>query len=250
MEAGSSPRSISSTPPRFVIHKEMPAIALRASLIIPFMSKLISIVGASGVGKTTLVRALARRFPPVLSKEHQDDGSSVEGFQTAYEGHAERPFQTLFKEDPRYALANQIDYLLECAEQEKQLRTFPQVGLMDGGLDLDFHGFTRLFHQRALLTDSEFELCRRVYNLLRETLPRPELFVRLCTDASTITSRLSTRDRINIARAEDTALFNSFLDEWLASIPSDQVLELDVSHETLDYEQSVNIVLNRVQKLS
>ncbi len=61
--------------------------------------------------------------------------------------------------------------------------------------------------------------------------------------------RLSTRERINIARAEDTALFNSFLDEWLASIPPDQVLVLDVSKETLEYERSVAIVLKAIQKL-
>ena len=201
---------------------------LRTYLIIPLMSKLISIIGASGVGKTTLVRALARVFP----------------FQTAYEGHAERPFQALFKENPRFALANQIDYLLECAEQEKQLRASPQLGLMDGGLDLDFHGFTNLFHHCGFLTDAELGLCRRVYNSLRETLPPPELFVRLWAEKSTIASRLATRDRINIARAEDTALFNSLLDEWLVSLPPGQVLKIDVSHETLEYEESIEIILN------
>jgi deoxyadenosine/deoxycytidine kinase len=203
------------------------------------MSKLIAVVGASGVGKTTLVRALAKAFPPVLS--------SVEGFRTAYEGHADRPFQSLFKEDSRYALANQIDYLLVCAEQETELRASPQIGLMDGGLDLDFHGFTRLFHSRGLLTDVEFDLCRRLYGLLREALPPPELFVHLCADEATLANRLATRYRINIARAEDTARFNSFLDEWLASIPPEHILKLDVSGETPDYERSVRIVLSHLR---
>lgn len=197
------------------------------------MTKLIAVVGPSGIGKTTLVRALARAYP----------------FATAYEDHDERPFHALFKEDSRYALANQIDYLLLCAEQEKQLRASSRIGLMDGGLDLDFHGFTRLFHRRGLLTDAEFGLCRRVYNVLRETLPRPELFIHLCAEEGTVAHRLSTRDRINIARAEDTALFNSFLEEWLASIPGGQVLQIDVSKETLDYERSVEIILKFAQNI-
>jgi deoxyadenosine/deoxycytidine kinase len=196
------------------------------------MSMLISIVGASGVGKTALVRALSNAYP----------------FETAYEEHAERPFQNLFKADPRYALENQIDYLLRCAEQEKRLRLSSRIGLMDGGLDLDFHGFTRLFHQRGLLAEPEFDLCRRIYRVLRESLPPPELFVRLCADQETILHRLSTRDRINIVSAEDTALFNSLLDEWLASIPADRVLQLDVSNETLDYERSVNVILHRAER--
>lgn len=197
------------------------------------MSKLVAVVGASGVGKTTLVRALAKAVP----------------FRTAYEGHADRPFQSLFNEDHRYALANQIDYLLLCAEQERELRASPQIGLMDGGLDLDFHGFTRLFQRRGFLTDAEFELCRRLYGFLREAHPPPELYVHLCADEATVANRLSTRDRINIARAEDTALFNSFLDEWLASIPPEQVLKLDVSDETLEYQRSVRIILNRIESL-
>jgi deoxyadenosine/deoxycytidine kinase len=205
------------------------------------MSKLIAVVGTSGVGKTTFVRALAKAWPPSLS--------TAEGFRTAYEGHVDRPFQALFKEDRRYALANQIDYLLWCAEQEKQLRRSPQIGLMDGGLDLDFHGFTRLFHHRGLLTDVEFELCRRLYDFLRETLPPPELFLHLWADEGTVTNRLSTRDRINIARAEDTAIFNSLIEEWLTTIPSDQVLKLDVSDEIPEYERSVRLVIKRIQKL-
>jgi deoxyadenosine/deoxycytidine kinase len=194
------------------------------------MNKLIEVVGASGVGKTALVYALAKTGK----------------FTIAYEGHTERPFQALFKNDSRYALANQIDYLLLRAEQEAQLRASPTIGLMDGGLDLDFHGFTRLFHHRGLLTDPEFDLCRRVYAFVRETFPRPELIVRLCADEVTVAGRLSTRERINIASAEDTALFNSFLDEWLGEVPFDTILELDVSAENITYSKSVDLILQRL----
>lgn len=194
------------------------------------MSRLISVVGASGVGKTALVQALDR----------------TGRFTIAYEQHAERPFQTLFKQDARYALANQIDYLLLRAEQEARLRASPRIGLMDGGLDLDYHGFTRLFHHRGLLTDSEYDLCQRAYTFIRDIFPRPELLVRLDADEGIVAGRLSARERVNIASPEDSALFNSFLDEWLASIPPDKILELDVSNETLEYEQSVEIILNRI----
>src|SRR3990172_11017940 len=143
------------------------------------MNKILAIVGMSGVGKTSLAQALAK----------------TGRFATAYEQHAERPFQSLFKNDPRFALANQLDYFLLRAEQEKELRQGPaKTGLVDGGLDLDFHGFTRLFHSRNLLSDPEFDLCRRVYGLLRELLPRPELIVHLHADESTVAGRLAAPD--------------------------------------------------------
>ena len=196
------------------------------------MNQLISVVGASGVGKTSLVRALAQTGK----------------FATALESHGNRPFQAFFKEDKRYGLANQIDYFLLRAEQERELRAATQIGLMDGGLDLDFHAFTRLFLSRNLLAEPEYDLCRRMYAFIRAYLPPPELFVRLAADEGTIASRLATRDRINIARAEDMVRFNSFLDEWLSSLPSEQVLELDVSHETLEYEESKKVILERLNR--
>ena len=196
------------------------------------MGKLISIIGVSGVGKTALVRALSQAHP----------------FVTAYEQHAERPFQALFKQDKKYALANQLDYFLLRAEQERELRASPLPGLMDGGLDLDFHGFTRLFLSRNLLTEPEFDLCRRVYNLIRATLPAPELIVRLIADEITVADRLSRRDRINIANAGDTARFDSFLDEWLVSAPIGQVLTVNVTNEDLKYSHTVGIVLEHIQR--
>jgi len=197
------------------------------------LNKLISVVGASGVGKTALVQALAK----------------TNKFITAYEQHTARPFQALFKQDKRYALANQTDYMLLRAEQEKELRALPsaQIGLIDGGLDLDFHGFTRLFLSRNLLSQPEFDLCRRLYTFIRETLPQPELVVRLHADVETVNSRMVSRKRINIASAEDTALFDSYLDEWLAGIPSEQILELDVSNESLEYRQSIQIIHERIK---
>ena len=206
------------------------------------MSKLITIVGPSGIGKTALALALANQANPALR--------NLGGFATAFEQHEVRPFQALFKHDPHYGLANQIDYLLFRAEQERTLRAAPQFGLIDGGLDLDYHGFTRLFHARGLLSGQELDLCRRLYEALRELQPLPDLIIRLRGDQSTVANRLFTRDRINIASAEDFTLMESFLDEWLDTIPPQQILEIDVTNEGLDFKESIRQILARVSQLT
>lgn len=197
------------------------------------MNKLFVIVGASGVGKTTLMHALCSQYE----------------FSTAFEQHAERPFQALFKQNPAYALANQLDYLLLRAEQERVLRASDKPALMDGGLDLDFHGFTRLFHTRGWLSASEFDLCRRFHEHTRLLLPPPDLIIALHADSKTVRERLASRNRINIASAEDAELLESYVAEWLDSVPESNILRLDVSKENIKYPLSVPLILDKIRSL-
>lgn len=194
------------------------------------MSKLISFIGASGAGKTSLVRALAARGD----------------FALGLESHAERPFQALFKQDMCYALANQVDFLLYRAEQERDLRADPRPALVDGGLDLDFHGFTRLFHARGWLTDPEFDLVRRLYTLTRELLPPPDLIIHLTASDEAIRMRLARRARINIASAADASLLETFIEQWQATVPRERVLRLDVTREPPDFSQCIPVILARI----
>ena len=193
------------------------------------MGKLIVIVGSTGVGKTALVRALCRQGPFVVGLEQ----------------HNERPFQHAFKADARYALANQLDYLLLRAEQERLLRQSPQTGLMDGGLEMDFYGFTRLFHVRGWLSDAEFDLCKRFYALVRSHLPAPELVIHLTARPEVVARRLAHRQRVNVAAAEDAPLLDTFINEWLSTLGPERVLHLDVSENDFGYRKLVPFLLDK-----
>ena len=194
------------------------------------MNKIIVIVGVSGVGKTTLMNALIARGR----------------FAVAYEQHEARPFQSLFKQNSKFALANQMDYLLLRADQERELRTAPHTGLMDGGLDLDFYGFTRLFRTRGWLSAAEFDLCRRLHSLIRQSLPPPDLIIHLRADSQTVRERLASRNRINIASAQDADLLESYIADWLDPLPESQILRLDVSKEEKGYPVSVPFIIDKI----
>jgi deoxyadenosine/deoxycytidine kinase len=181
------------------------------------MGKLITIVGNNASGKTTLTKLLGQEA----------------GFNAYIETHEDRPFQPLFSKDvQRYALPNQLDFMLRRAEQERQIRAGEAAGVQDGGLDQDFHLYTRLFHHKGFLDDQEFDLCRRTYEALRAGLPAPNLVVWLRAPLDLLRQRIQARARMidleQIATMDDLPILEGFLEEWLSSMDPSMVLSMDI----------------------
>jgi len=197
---------------------------------------LITVAGNSGVGKTRLVTALA--------------ASGL--FALGMEQHDERPFQARFAHSltdgsPRFALANQVDYLLLRAEQERALRGEPRPGLMDGGLDLDYFLFTRRFHQMGYLDDAEFALCARLHTFLRESLGPPDLILHLAAPLDVVRRRRTQRGRpVEIAKLDDLIPMQALLDEWMATPHTCPVLTVDASHDDFADPDAVTRLLEQI----
>ena len=199
------------------------------------MGKIITVVGNSGVGKTTFVQQLCLNT----------------GFVQAMEQHYERPFQKLFSLDHEsYAFANQIDYLLFRAEQELEIRNCEKTGVQDGGLDEDFFLFTRLFFQNGFLTDREFGICERTYKILRELLQPPDLVVWLQAPLMVLAERIKIRDRgLGIVEIEDLKAMEVLLEDWLGEIDSAPVISIDTVKEGREYSKGIQLVLEQYDRL-
>lgn len=196
------------------------------------MGKLITVVGNSGVGKTTLVQRLC----------------ALMDWQPALEQHARRPFQQLFAADlMRYGLANQVDYLLLRCEQEQFARTGEGIAIHDGGLDLDYHGFAQLFRRKGYLSDAEFGLCERLYKLARSYLPSPDVIVYLYAPPWLAAQRYQARSRsVEITQVEDLVLLGELIEHWMASVPQSQLLRVDAGAAEFGSEQSIAAIAQAI----
>ncbi|MGD0752130.1 MAG: deoxynucleoside kinase [Anaerolineales bacterium] len=197
------------------------------------MGKLIVVVGNCGVGKTTLTQVLC----------------AAGDFATGLEEHIARPFQALFKNDTGFALANQIDYLLLRAEQERLIRADSRTGLQDGGLEMDFFVFTRLFQRKGLLSAQEYGLCERLVTQIRSVQPAPEGILWLTAPLEVVLERFTRRNRqLEIVTRDDLKATKALLEEWLEHIDPGRILRIDASKDDPHYQGCLKDALDFIAK--
>ncbi|MBN2549744.1 MAG: deoxynucleoside kinase [Anaerolineales bacterium] len=197
------------------------------------MGRLIVVAGISGVGKTALTRRLCELLPLV----------------TGLEQHEERPFQALFaREHSRFSLANQFDYLLFRAEQELAIRESQKDGIIDGGLELDYFLFSHLFYQKGYLSTEEFRLCQRLYRILRQALPAPDLILYLRAPLSLVARRFAARGRsLEIAELADMEDMERLLEQWMQAVQDTPVIQVDASQDDPLYTRVGEELSRRIQ---
>lgn len=136
----------------------------------------LAIDGPIGVGKTTLVEMLARRFEGVKVLED-----------------AENPFlDKFYKDRPGSAFQTQLYYLLSRFKQQQEIiqrELFNRLVVSDYPFEKD-----RIFAYLNL-TDDELLIYDKLYQLLEAQVPAPDLVLYLVADVDTCMSRVRKRAR-------------------------------------------------------
>ena len=59
---------------------------------------------------------------------------------------------------------------------------------------------------------------------------------------------MAKRDRVNIATSADAGMLKEYLEEWLETLPSEQILKFDVSVEDLGYKRLLEKINSELDK--
>lgn len=138
----------------------------------------VVIEGNIGSGKTSLVSLLSKRY----------------GGRSVLEGFAENPFLPRFYEDPdRYAFAVEMSFLSDRYHQlNSELR---QQSLFTSNTFSDYSLSKSLIFARSNLQQDEFELFKKMYQIMMSNLPKPDLLVYLHRDVDELQKNIQKRGR-------------------------------------------------------
>jgi deoxyadenosine/deoxycytidine kinase len=160
------------------------------------------VAGNIGAGKTSLTERVGARL----------------GYRTAFESVAENPYLADFYGDMRaWSFHLQIFFLGHRAEQHLQLALAPQSAICDRSIYEDYHIFARALHELDNLSERDFNAYGRLFRLMVERLPRPDLLLYLKAATPTLLSRIHGRGRAieSGITADYLNLLNRLYDEWL-----------------------------------
>jgi len=142
----------------------------------PLPVNYIAVDGPIGVGKTTLVELLAKRFDGVKILEDVTN-----------------PFLPSFYEDrPGAAFQTELYFLLS---RYKQQQDIAQRELFDRLLVADYTFPKNRIFAYLNLSDDELMLFDKLYTLLEPNLAVPDLVIYLVADLETCMDRIGMRDR-------------------------------------------------------
>ncbi len=197
--------------------------------------RLVLIAGNIGTGKTSLTERLGARL----------------NWKTAFESVSDNPYLPDFYTDMKsWAFHLQIFFLGHRAQQYLDIAALPQSAILDRSIYEDAHIFARALHHMSNLGERDYLAYRRLFDLVVDNLPPPDLLIYLVAPVTVLMDRIQQRAREieSGITAEYLGLLESFYDDWMETFDICPVLtirtdDLDFVHRP----RHLDIVVQRIQ---
>jgi 2-amino-4-hydroxy-6-hydroxymethyldihydropteridine diphosphokinase len=183
----------------------------------------ISIEGNIGAGKTTLTNKIAQDF----------------NAKTVLERFADNPFLPKFYEDQnRYAFPLEMSFLADRYQQISD--DLAQFDLFKDFIIADYHIFKSLIFAKVTLTEDEYRLYRKLFEIIYKEIPKPDLYIYLYQSTDRLLENIKRRGRSYEQEipAEYLDKINRGYLDYIKSQTHLNVLVIDVSERDFVMNQS------------
>jgi deoxyadenosine/deoxycytidine kinase len=198
--------------------------------------RLVVVAGNIGAGKTSLTERIGSRL----------------GWRTDYESVADNPYLPDFYADMRsWSFHLQIYFLGHRASQYLDAANDPRSAILDRSIQEDAFIFARALHHMGNLAERDYLAYRKLFNIVVDALPAPNLLVYLKCPVEVLMERIRRRAR-NMETgisADYLSLLDSFYNEWLNAF--DLCPVLTIRTDDLDYvhqPMALEVVVERIKE--
>ncbi len=195
----------------------------------------IVIEGNIGAGKTTLAKMMAERFGARLILEHYFDNPFLPKFYSNQE---------------KYSFQLELSFLAERYQQlNEELRN---RDLFLPFTIADYYLMKSLIFSRANLSDDEYHLYRKIFDIISANTVKPDLYVYLYLSLDKLMSNIKSRGRFyeqKIQKEYLVKIHDGYMDflkkQNDLTIVMIDVNELDFCNKKTDFETVVDLIIGR-----
>ena len=202
-------------------------------LLTPMNYHFITIEGNIGAGKTTLAHLLSKHFNARLILEQ----------------FADNPFLPKFYENPKqFAFPLELFFM---AERFKQLKELLQQKDLFQSVTITDYLFTKcLLFAKVNLSEDEFRLYQRLFEIMYQQLLQPDLVIYLHSPVSKLQQNIRKRNRSYEQNIPDEYLFN-IQQTYTHYIRQHNIKTLFIDATNADFlgnEKHLQVVLDALEK--
>ncbi|MEJ2412482.1 MAG: deoxynucleoside kinase [Anaerolineales bacterium] len=200
--------------------------------------KLVLVAGNIGTGQTSLTERLGERL----------------GWRTAFESVIDNPYLGDFYQDmAAWSFHLQVYFLGHRAQQHLELVRSDTSAIADRSIYEDVKIFARALYQQGSLSERDYRSYQRVFQLIADHLPEPDLLIYLVAPPEILLKRIAERGREieSGISLEYLTLLDSFYEDWMDTFNLCPVLkirsdDLDFAHKKAHLDTVANLVQEKL----
>jgi deoxyguanosine kinase len=200
----------------------------------------IAIEGNIGAGKTTLAGKISEDFNAKIVLERFADNPFLPKF---------------YKDQARYAFSLEMSFL---ADRYQQLSDdLSQFDLFSDFIVADYHIFKSLIFSKVTLSEDEYRLYRKLFDIIYKEMPKPDLYIYLYQNTERLLQHIKQRGRAyeQDINADYLEKINRSYLEYIKSQQDLNVLIIDISEKDFvknqeDYISILNAINEKLPNVS